>query len=87
MAESEQTASTGIKVIIVGSGFAGLTAAIECQRKGHSVLVLESFAELRELGDIISFGQNSSRIFRRWAGVAEKMEPISHRATCLTMRT
>jgi 2-polyprenyl-6-methoxyphenol hydroxylase-like FAD-dependent oxidoreductase len=77
---------TGIKVIIVGTGFAGLTAAIECHRNGHSVLVLESFPELKQLGDIISFGQNSARIFRRWPGVAEQLEPISHRADNLVLK-
>lgn len=32
---------TGIEVLIVGTGLAGLTAAIECVRKGHKVRVLE----------------------------------------------
>lgn len=32
---------TGIDVLIVGTGFAGLTAALECTRKGHSVRILE----------------------------------------------
>ena len=51
---TENPKLSGIKVIIVGAGFAGLTAAIECHRKGHEALVLESFAELKVLGDIIS---------------------------------
>ena len=42
--------STGIKIIIVGAGFAGLSCAIECKRKGHEVLLLEKFAELKILG-------------------------------------
>jgi len=33
--------NTGIDVLIVGTGLAGLTAAIECVRKGHNVRVLE----------------------------------------------
>ena len=33
---TEAPKSSGIKVIIVGAGFAGITAAIECTRKGHS---------------------------------------------------
>lgn len=32
---------TGIKVGIIGGGIGGLTAAIECHRKGHSVRVFE----------------------------------------------
>jgi hypothetical protein len=44
--------STGIKVIVVGSGFAGLACAIECKRKGHNVLVLEKFSELKVLGEL-----------------------------------
>ena len=67
---------SGIRVIIVGAGFAGLTAAIECHRKGHTPVVLESFKELKVLGDIISFGPNSGKFFERWPGVAEKLNPI-----------
>ncbi|EMC96381.1 hypothetical protein BAUCODRAFT_130994 [Baudoinia panamericana UAMH 10762] len=58
--------SSGIKVIIVGAGFGGLTAAIECHRQGHTVEMYESFRELKVLGDIISFGSNAGRIYRRW---------------------
>lgn len=71
---------SGIKVIVVGAGFAGLTAAIECDRKGHSVTVFERVSELKPLGDIISFGQNASRIFAKWPGVMETMEPIIHKS-------
>ncbi|KAI1644007.1 putative monooxygenase [Daldinia loculata] len=87
MAESQKSAQTGIKVIVVGTGFAGLTAAIECHRKGHDVLVLEKFQELKLLGDIISFGPNSSRLFRRWPGVAEQLEPLSMRADAITLKS
>jgi 2-polyprenyl-6-methoxyphenol hydroxylase-like FAD-dependent oxidoreductase len=57
---------TGIKVIVIGAGFGGLTAAIECIRHGHSPVVYESFPSLKILGDIISFGPNAGRIFARW---------------------
>lgn len=33
--------NTGIDVLIVGTGFGGLTAALEFTRKGHHVRVLE----------------------------------------------
>lgn len=71
-----QATPSGIRVIIVGAGFAGLTAAIECARKGHSCVVLDSVKEMKQLGDIISFGSNSGRIFQRWPGVPEKLGPI-----------
>lgn len=50
------TTSAGpVKVIIVGAGFAGLTAAIECQRKGHSVTVFEKIKDIKPLGDISEY--------------------------------
>ncbi|OCL07422.1 salicylate hydroxylase [Glonium stellatum] len=67
-----------VRVIVVGAGFAGLTAAIECKRKGCSVLMLESFKELKPLGDVISFGGNAGTIFQRWPGVEEQLDPICH---------
>lgn len=75
---------SGIKVLVVGAGFAGLTAAIECDRKGHSVTVFERVSALKPLGDIISFGQNASRIFAKWPGVMEKMRPIIHKSEEIT---
>lgn len=83
MADFPRLPPSGIKVIIVGAGFAGLSAAIECDRKGHSVVVFERFPELKPLGDIISFGQNSSRMFAKWPGVLDQMEAVIHRTEIL----
>jgi 2-polyprenyl-6-methoxyphenol hydroxylase-like FAD-dependent oxidoreductase len=61
-------------------GFGGLTAAIECHRQGHDVEVYESFPELKVLGDIISFGSNAGRIFRRWGvegSISNKLRSLS----------
>ncbi|KAK4229257.1 hypothetical protein QBC38DRAFT_508382 [Podospora fimiseda] len=74
--------SSPISVIIVGAGFAGLTAALELSRKSIPVLLLEKSPSLSQtLGDIISFGQNSSRFFAKWPGVLEKLDPIIHQST------
>lgn len=43
--EMEEYPPTGIKVIVVGSGFAGLACAIESQRKGHKVILVEKSRE------------------------------------------
>ncbi|KAI5118203.1 hypothetical protein M0805_005557 [Coniferiporia weirii] len=67
--------STGVRVLVVGAGFAGLACAVECVRKGHQVVVLEKFGELKILGDIISFGNNAGRIFERW-GLHDAFWPL-----------
>lgn len=41
---------SNIKVLIVGAGLAGLYAAIECFRQGHSPQVIESKNEVESLG-------------------------------------
>lgn len=76
---SQSKPKTGIKVVIVGAGFGGLTAAIECHREGHDVVVYESFPELKVLGDIISFGMNAGRIFHRWSDgtITQKLRALS----------
>jgi 2-polyprenyl-6-methoxyphenol hydroxylase-like FAD-dependent oxidoreductase len=37
----ERNTDTGISVLVVGGGIAGLTFAIEAHRKGHTVQVIE----------------------------------------------
>lgn len=57
---------SGIKVLVVGAGFAGLAAAIKSDRKGHSVTLFEKAEDMDELtriGDIIAFDHNGSRAF------------------------
>ncbi|KAK0672363.1 hypothetical protein QBC41DRAFT_24385 [Cercophora samala] len=71
---------SGIKVIVVGAGFAGLAAAIECDRKGHSVTLfdkVDNIDEITRIGDIISFDPNGSVAFERWPGVVNEMEAIA----------
>lgn len=80
--------ASGINVIIVGAGFAGLAAAIECDRKGHSVTLLEKVPDIDEImriGDIISFDPNGSKAFERWPGVIEAMEPIVRQTSWLDL--
>ncbi|KAH8802472.1 hypothetical protein F5884DRAFT_471946 [Xylogone sp. PMI_703] len=79
---------SGINVIIVGAGFAGLAAAIECDRKGHSVILLEKaddIVELQRIGDIISFDANGSRIFQKWPGVLDALYPVIRRTNWLDL--
>lgn len=71
MAEFPRLPLSGIKVIVVGAGFAGISAAIECDRKGHSVTLLEKvddIAEITRYGDIISFGMPSAALLSMSTG-------------------
>ncbi|KAM7192152.1 hypothetical protein V8F20_008987 [Naviculisporaceae sp. PSN 640] len=72
---------TPLKVIIIGAGFAGLTASLELSRKNIHVTLLEKAPVLAPLGDIISFGQNSTRFFQKnWPGVWDQLFPLIHKA-------
>lgn len=43
--------NSGIDILIVGTGLAGLTAALECVRKGHKVRVLERGHSINTQGE------------------------------------
>ncbi|KAF2651148.1 salicylate hydroxylase [Lophiostoma macrostomum CBS 122681] len=60
--------STGLRVLIVGGGFGGLTAAIECQLRGMKALIVETYPTSATYGDIIDFFPNGGRIIEKWAG-------------------
>ena len=42
--------SSGITVIVIGLGFAGAVAAVECHRKGHKVIVFEGAKAMTTAG-------------------------------------
>jgi monoamine oxidase len=46
MSDQVNGAETGLRVIVVGAGIAGLAAAISLRRQGHSVEVCLCFANL-----------------------------------------
>lgn len=55
-----------LHVVIVGAGFGGLTAAIECRKRGMTVTVIETYPTSQTFGDIIDFFPNGGRIIERW---------------------
>ncbi|GAA5863871.1 hypothetical protein JCM8547_006090 [Rhodosporidiobolus lusitaniae] len=62
----------GLRILIIGTGFAGLSAAIACARQGFTVTVFERTAGLSQHGDSILFSSAASRLFHRW-GVGREM--------------
>ncbi|KAK7431022.1 hypothetical protein QQZ08_002552 [Neonectria magnoliae] len=60
--------ASNLHVLIVGAGFAGLTAAIECRHRGMRVTLLESYPTSRNYGDILDFSPNGGMHMERWDG-------------------
>ncbi|KAL2840531.1 FAD/NAD(P)-binding domain-containing protein [Aspergillus pseudoustus] len=55
-----------MKVIIVGAGIAGLSAAIGLRRASHQVTIYERSSLAREIGAAINICPNASRILKDW---------------------
>ncbi|KAF2154544.1 FAD/NAD(P)-binding domain-containing protein [Myriangium duriaei CBS 260.36] len=66
-----------IDVIVVGTGLAGLTAALECIRKGMRVRVLERNATINTAGDMFFLGLSATKLFRHWPDMESEYERIS----------
>ncbi|KAH8881868.1 salicylate hydroxylase [Thozetella sp. PMI_491] len=75
----------GLKVVIVGLGFCGLTAAIECRLRGMDVTVIEMYPTSRQQGDVIDFFGNGGMIIESWdnGNMADEMlkKSINHNDT------
>lgn len=56
----------GLRVVIVGAGFCGLTAAIECQLRGFHSILVEAYAGASSHGDLLDFVPNAGRVFMSW---------------------
>ncbi|KAF2242367.1 FAD/NAD(P)-binding domain-containing protein [Trematosphaeria pertusa] len=68
---------TGIDVLIIGTGLAGLVAALECVRKGHNVRVLERNASINTAGDMYFMGLSATRFFKHWPELRKEYQQIS----------
>ncbi|KAL1879945.1 hypothetical protein VTK73DRAFT_6525 [Phialemonium thermophilum] len=78
---------SGIDVLIVGTGLAGLTAGIECVRKGHNVRILERNEAINTAGDMFFMGLSATRFFKHWPEMAQEFDSISlHNAWIETFR-
>lgn len=59
------------RVLVVGGGIGGLSAAIALRRVGVDAQVFERAPELREVGAGISLWPNATRVLARWGVLAE----------------
>jgi 2-polyprenyl-6-methoxyphenol hydroxylase-like FAD-dependent oxidoreductase len=58
--------SDKIRVVIIGAGFCGLTAAIECKLRGMQPILVEKYPTSKDYGDVIDFFPNGGRIIQNW---------------------
>ncbi|GAA5948540.1 hypothetical protein JCM3765_004916 [Sporobolomyces pararoseus] len=65
-----------LRVVIVGTGFAGLSCAIALALQGFAVTVLERTNGQSPHGDSVIIGANASRLLHRW-GVEDLWEKAS----------
>ncbi|KAI1078998.1 FAD/NAD(P)-binding domain-containing protein [Whalleya microplaca] len=56
----------GLRVVIVGAGFCGLTCAIECRLRGMEACVVETYPTSRTQGDVIDLFGNGGMIVESW---------------------
>lgn len=70
--------SDGLRVVIVGAGFAGLTAAIECKIRGMHPILVEAYPGASSHGDLLDFVRNAGRVFESWEGgkVARRLAKV-----------
>ena len=68
-------ANGSLRVVIVGAGFCGLTAAIECHLRGMYPILVEAYAGASSHGDLLDFVPNAGRVFDSWDNgrISEKL--------------
>lgn len=60
------TSQKPLRVIIVGAGFAGLTAAIESKLRGLHPVLIDTYNGPSSHGDLLDFVTNAGLVFMRW---------------------
>lgn len=75
-----------MKIIIIGAGLGGLSAAICFSKRGHDVQLLERHRELAVRGGGLAVRPNASQILHSW-GLRGSLEEISTDTTTVLMRS
>ncbi|KAI3397085.1 hypothetical protein diail_11227 [Diaporthe ilicicola] len=75
-----------MRIIIVGAGLGGLTAALCFARKGHEVQVLEQRPDPSPLGGGINIRPGATRFLQSW-GLTEELEEICDVTTANALRS
>lgn len=74
-----------MKVLIVGGGIGGLTAALCCHHFGHEVVVFEQAAEISDVGAGIQIPPNAMKVFAA-LGVGDEIAKNAFRPAAIEAR-
>jgi salicylate hydroxylase len=74
-----------MRVVIVGAGIGGLTAALALRQAGFAVRVYEQASALREVGAGVAIGPNATRVLHH-IGLADALAPLAVRSLSLDTR-
>lgn len=74
-----------MKILIIGAGLGGLSAALRFAGLGHQVLVYEQRASLSPRGGALSTRPAASKILHAW-GLAADLERIANKANGIVIR-
>lgn len=69
---------TGINVLIAGAGLGGLTCALECWRKGHTVRILDRSPRAVCTGDNIQVQPSAILMLRHWPELGYEIEEVQY---------
>ncbi|KAF5232510.1 hypothetical protein FAUST_8698 [Fusarium austroamericanum] len=68
----ERAEDTGISILVVGGGIAGLSFAIEAHRKGHNVQIVERRLRGETAGELIVITSPALQTPKKWPGFIER---------------
>lgn len=86
MLETQSTATypaSGIHILVVGGGIAGLTTALEAVRNGHRVTVLESQPTNDPHGDFFALGPSGTEFLKYWPRLKKQFDEAAFDAVAL----
>ncbi|KAK6082189.1 FAD binding domain protein [Seiridium cupressi] len=73
----ERSPPSGIDVIVVGGGPAGVYAALSCWRKGHNVRIIERSSVARTQGDFFTIFPQIVNHIQTWPEMVDENEEIA----------
>uniref|UniRef100_L2FUI0 FAD binding domain protein n=1 Tax=Colletotrichum fructicola (strain Nara gc5) TaxID=1213859 RepID=L2FUI0_COLFN len=73
----ERLPDSGLSVLVVGAGIAGLAFSIEAHRQGHTVKVLEKRANPGDYGEIFFIQSPGLHTPSRWPGFMERLHKVA----------